>query len=336
MFVPGSNPRSRGPANARLRASRGRVDALLDANASEPLRPEAKAAMNAASRSRQPVVGARRGPCGKAVDGRCAGTDRHEIGAREQDWSSLGGTEANALAVHALGPDRRIIICATEHDSIRAAAPHAAILPVDRDGVADLEILAAWLASGSPALVCLMLANNETGTIQPSRKRRRCAAAWCTAACRRGAGAGRISVDLTDLGCHSLALSATNWGVPARRRCTARRARTERHRAMILGGGQERGGEAARRTGRHRRLRRRCDLPSDRDRLSALRDRAEAPRRTMGRSYVEAAARGWPIRRQLALPASRRRSGHRVGSRTGFAVSGVPRAVQARFQTAMC
>src|SRR5262249_34241994 len=78
-----------------------------------------------------------------------------------------GGTEADALAVHALGAGRRIIVGATEHDAIRAAAPNALVLPVDQDGVADLTILQGWLSEGPPAVVCLMMANNETGTIQP-------------------------------------------------------------------------------------------------------------------------------------------------------------------------
>ena len=60
-----------------------------------------------------------------------------------------GGTEADALAVHALadaaGARRRIIIGATEHDAIRAAAPEATVLPVDADGVADLGALDAML-----------------------------------------------------------------------------------------------------------------------------------------------------------------------------------------------
>ncbi len=104
-----------------------------------------------------------------------------------------GGTEADALAVHALtaaiGPGARVITGATEHDAVRAAAPEAAVLPVDAEGVADLDALETLLTAGGPALVCLMLANNETGAIQPIAA----AAAICRrhgayAACRRGAG----------------------------------------------------------------------------------------------------------------------------------------------------
>ncbi len=73
-------------------------------------------------------------------------------------------------------------------------------MPVDRDGVVDLDALRPLLA-GAPALVCLMLANNETGTIQPVAE----AASICR---RHGArlhvdavqAAGRMPVDLRGTG----------------------------------------------------------------------------------------------------------------------------------------
>ncbi len=43
-----------------------------------------------------------------------------------------GGTEADALAIHALGQGRRLLIGATEHDAVRAARPDAEVVPVDR------------------------------------------------------------------------------------------------------------------------------------------------------------------------------------------------------------
>jgi cysteine desulfurase len=125
-----------------------------------------------------------------------------------------GGTEADALAVHALGHGRRLIIGATEHDAIRAAAPHANILPVNPQGVADLASLARLLEAG-PALVCLMLANNETGAIQPIAE----AAALCHATgsllhVDAAQAAGRIPVDFAALAADSLAISAHKMGGP--------------------------------------------------------------------------------------------------------------------------
>jgi len=137
---------------------------------------------------------------------------------------------------------RRLIVGATEHDAIRAATGDAAILPVDRDGIADLDALAALLADGGPALVCLMLANNETGTIQP--------VAEAAAICRRAGAllhvdavqaAGRLAVDLAALGAHSLALSGHKLGGPKGAGALLLAPELSAIAPLIAGGGQERG-----------------------------------------------------------------------------------------------
>jgi cysteine desulfurase len=252
----------------------------LDANASEPLRPEAKAAMAAAFE----ITG---NPSSVHAAGRAARRlleDARErvaaaFGARAQDVVfTSGGTEANALAVHAPGETRRVISGATEHDSIRAAAPNAVALPVDRDGVVDLDTLNLWLGSGPPAQVCVMLANNETGTIQPVAE----AAAICRA---HGAflhvdavqAAGRLPVDLSALGCHSLALSAHKLGGPPGVGALLLSPELPAIAPLIAGGGQERG----RRGGTQpvaaiAGFAAVCGLAVDQARLAALRDRAEA------------------------------------------------------------
>src|SRR5579872_5008674 len=141
----------------------------LDANATEPLRPEARAAMLAAASvtgNPSSVHNAGREARRLLEDARESLAARFGASPANLVFTS-GGTEADALAIHALGAGRRLIVCATEHDAVRAAAAGAAVLPVDRHGVADLSELAALLAQQPPALVCLMLANNETGTIQP-------------------------------------------------------------------------------------------------------------------------------------------------------------------------
>ncbi len=151
-----------------------------------------------------------------------------------------GGTEADALAIHALGHGRRVLIGATEHDAVRAARADAETLPVDGDGRLDLPALEAALAGG-PALVCLQLANNETGTIQP--------VAAAAALCRRhGArlhvdavqAAGRIPTDLRALGADSLALSSHKLGGPAGAGALLLADGMDGP-ALIAGGGQERG-----------------------------------------------------------------------------------------------
>ena len=211
----------------------------LDANATEPLRPVARTAMLAAL----DVCG---NPSSVHAAGRVARRvleDAREAIARRFGGEVVftsGGTEADALAIHALGHGRRLLIGATEHDAVRTARADAQVLPVDEHGRLDLDALEAAL-QGAPALVCLMLANNETGTIQPM--------AEAAAICRRfGArlhvdavqAAGRIPTDLRALGASSLAVSSHKLGGPAGAGALVL-AEGMDGPALITGGGQERG-----------------------------------------------------------------------------------------------
>ena len=139
----------------------------LDANATEPLRPEARAAALAA-------LDLPGNPSSVHAEGRAArrlledarGTVAARFGARPHDVVfTAGGTEANALAIRGLAAGRRVLAGATEHPAVLRAAPDAALLPVLADGTLDLAALDAALAAGGPALVCLMAANNETGVL---------------------------------------------------------------------------------------------------------------------------------------------------------------------------
>lgn len=216
----------------------------LDANATEPLRPEARAAMLAAASvtgNPSSVHNAGREARRLLEDARESLAARFGASPANLVFTS-GGTEADALAIHALGAGRRLIVCATEHDAVRAAAAGAAVLPVDRHGVADLSELAALLAQQPPALVCLMLANNETGTIQPIAD----AAALCR---HHGAwlhvdavqAAGRMAVRLPDLGAHSVAVSSHKLGGPAGAGALLLAPEVASITPLIAGGGQERG-----------------------------------------------------------------------------------------------
>ena len=152
-----------------------------------------------------------------------------------------GGTEADATAIHALGHGRRLLIGATEHDAVRAVRSDAQTIPVDGDGAVALDALGQALAAGGPALLCLMLANNETGTIQPVAA----AAALCH---RHGArlhvdavqAGGRMPVSLAALGADSLALSSHKLGGPAGAGALLWAAEPDGP-PLLPGGGQERG-----------------------------------------------------------------------------------------------
>ncbi len=226
----------------------------LDANASEPLRPAArKAVLAALEATGNPSSVHHEGRAARRILENAREAIAARFGARPANVIfTSGATEANALALHAplhlpqrpLNAERRIIIGATEHDSILAQAPNAEILPVDRNGLADLEQLEAMLSRG-PALLALMLANNETGTIQP--------VARAVALCRHhGArlhvdavqAAGRIPLHFTDLQADSLAISSHKLGGPLGAGALLLAGSPAAVRPLIAGGGQERGWRA--------------------------------------------------------------------------------------------
>ena len=99
--------------------------------------------------------------------------------------------------------------------------------------------------AGSRPLVSLMLANNETGVVQPVAKPPR----WCTrpAACcmsTRCRAPGRIACDFKALGADLMTLSAHKIGGPAGRRRADQARRRSTLDAADPGGGQERGARA--------------------------------------------------------------------------------------------
>ncbi len=214
----------------------------LDANATEPLRPEAReAALAAMDLTGNPasVHAAGRAARSTLEHARSVLAERFGTPASGIVFTS-GGTESNALAIASLGHGRRVIAGATEHAAVLAASPGAAKLGVTRSGQADLSALAGMLARG-PALVCLMLANNETGVIHPLRE----VADLCRA---HGAllhvdavqAAGRLHFSRADIGADSLAISGHKLGGPKGAGALLMDAGLPMT-PMLAGGGQERG-----------------------------------------------------------------------------------------------
>ncbi len=141
--------------------------AYLDWNATAPVRPEATAAIaDVLAHAGNPSSVHRAGREAKRRLEHARQQIADRVGAAPSHVTfTSGGTEANHLALRGM-PERRLIVSAIEHDSVLAAAPEAVRLPVTRDGIADLEALERLLAVDKrPALVSLMLANNETGVI---------------------------------------------------------------------------------------------------------------------------------------------------------------------------
>jgi len=216
-----------------------------DYNAGAPLRPQALQALQeaaAAGGNPSSVHGAGRRAKARLEDAREAVAGA--IGARAQDLVfTSGATEALHLALAASGA-ASLIVGAIEHDATFAEASRlgAMVAPVTGDGVIDLDALAALLARApKPALLALMLANNETGAIQP-------VAAAAALAREHGAlllvdaaqALGRMGVSLQDLDATYLVVSSHKIGGPqgAGALALAPGAPLALTRA---GGGQERG-----------------------------------------------------------------------------------------------
>ncbi len=215
----------------------------LDYNATAPAKPEVVDAMadiltrggNASSihhsgrRARAAVEAARR-----------ALADL--IGAAADEVVFAGsGTDANNQAIRCSGR-RRVLCSAIEHESVLFADPDPILLPVGGNGTIDLDALDRALSeSDEPAVVAIMLANNETGVIQPIAEATAIArrhGAWLH--CDAVQALGKIPLDVAELGADSYAFSAHKLAGPQGVGALVVRTPDALGR-LIHGGGQERG-----------------------------------------------------------------------------------------------
>ena len=218
----------------------------LDWNATASLRPQARAAIaGALERCGNPSSVHRWGRMARqAVEEARAAVAALVGAAPDEVVFTSGGAEANHLAVLGSGRER-ILVSAVEHSSVLAAVPQAEPIPVDGDGMVDPDRLARLLAADArPALVSVMLANNETGVIQP-------VAAIAAVAHSRGAlfhcdmvqAAGRLPLTARDIGGDVLSLSAHKLGGPPGIGALVATGDADLL-PQIRGGGQERGRRA--------------------------------------------------------------------------------------------
>ncbi len=115
-------------------------------------------------------------------------------------------------------------------------------LPVTGDGVVDLHALSSAIARAERPLVSVMLANNETGVIQPIREIAEIVqAANGVLHVDAVQGAGRIDCDIEALGADLLTISSHKLGGPQGAGALICRGDIHIAEPMIKGGGQERG-----------------------------------------------------------------------------------------------
>jgi len=231
------------------------------------------------------------------------------------------GTEADNMALRgaaamAREPRRQVLYSAIEHHAVTNTAKAlaeegwpVAALRVGGDGVVDLEDVASRLTDAT-AMVAVMLANNETGVIQPVAEVARIAhAKGALVHCDAVQAAGKVKVDVRALEVDTLALSGhkiygpKGVGVLYVRRGT-------RLRAWMRGGAQERNRRAGTENmpgivgmGRAAALAA-AELETESARLGALRDRLEG--------------------RLLAIPRTRRNGdGPRVPNTSNLSFEGI-------------
>jgi cysteine desulfurase len=229
----------------------------LDWNATAPMRPQAeKAVRKTLAVSGNPSSVHAEGRAARALVERAREQVAALVGSQPGNvFFTSGGTEANMLAltpaIETAGEKRprdRLLMSAIEHSSVRTGGRFSGEMvedvPVMADGRVDLAALAAATGGkGSRPLVSLMLANNETGVVQPVAE----AAAVVHAAggllhVDAVQGPGRIPCDIGTLGADLLTLSAHKIGGPKGVGAIVRRSNDIHFPdPLIRGGGQERG-----------------------------------------------------------------------------------------------
>lgn len=216
----------------------------MDNNATTALTPKVTAAMqevqglplnpssiHASGRKARALVETARGKIAKFVN---AGNARVVFTA--------SGTESNNMALRGLS-GYKILVSAIEHASVLKLGVQDGVVPATASGIVDIAGLERLLRQfpGEKFLVSVMLANNETGAIQPIKE-------IAELVHNHGGlvhtdavqAAGKIKVDMQDLGADIITISAHKFGGPLGAAALIFGKHVPLH-ALISGGGQEQG-----------------------------------------------------------------------------------------------
>lgn len=234
----------------------------LDHNASSPLRPQVKEALvHALEKAANASSIYEEGRKAKGLIERARELVALLVGADSKAVTFTGGgSEANATVLQTgmsvkgkpISLDR-LLVSSVEHDSVvkggRFAAEQIEKIPVDTNGLIDLIWLETRLkelaALGETALVAVMLANNETGVLQPVNQVGALVAEHGGYfLCDAVQAPGKIPIDINSIGAHFLTLSAHKIGGPQGVGAIVRRSDAYAFLPLIRGGGQEAYGRA--------------------------------------------------------------------------------------------
>lgn len=224
----------------------------LDWNATTPLLPEVlqemtrvlsmvgnPSSVHADGREVRAIIESVRGDVAKLVG----------ASAKNVFFTSSGTEAANTVLSPSLGVDR-LLVSAVEHSCSLAGGQFTSdcitVLPVDGQGRLNLDVLSNELAKPGQALLSLQLANNETGVIQPVHEAAKLV--------HQSGGlvhvdavqaAGKIPVNMKELGADIITLSAHKFGGPKGVGAFVFvNDKTRLGTSLIKGGGQERGQRA--------------------------------------------------------------------------------------------
>jgi cysteine desulfurase len=223
----------------------------MDANATTPVLPEVLDAMrpfwtdefgNASSIHQ-------RGQHARAAVDRARESVARMLSCRAAEIVfTSGGTESDNMALFGLlAPGDHLITTSIEHHAVLHAAQEleargiqVTFLPCTQDGLIDVRALEAALRPNTK-LVSVMLANNETGVIQPVRElAERTHAAGALFHTDAIQAAAKLPLDVKALGCDLLSISGHKMYAPQGTGALFVR-RNVRLRSMFFGGLHERG-----------------------------------------------------------------------------------------------